>query len=322
MSENEISKRPLPISDEVVTWLLLLRSDNASQHDLDAFQAWRIQDIRHERAWQQLSRSLDGKFGRLNEQFPPPALQVAQIDQLPGRRNFVKKSMAMAASTAFAAFVLNEFYPLSGLAADEATSTGQRKRVALADGSALLLDARTRINVKFDPNSRRIQLLEGAVAAAVAPDRNRPFTIETRQGSVRALGTRYMVRQEMRRSLVVVEEHDVEIRSASGATGQVRAGMGARFDSTLVDTPRAELFHEAAWEQGWIRARDRPLLQVINALRPYRAGEIRLTVAAGALPVTGEFPLDNTDRALTLLAQQLPIHISQFTPWYVAIDVA
>ena len=161
----------------------------------------------------------------------------------------------------------------------------------LSDGSQLLLDARSRVNLDFTPAYRQVRLLDGAVTVSVAPDARRPFLVQTAEGTVRALGTRYMVRQQAQRTVVVVHEHEVEVETMSGAHGTVRAGTGARFDALRMDTPRAELMAEAAWEAGWIDVRGRPLAEVIAALRPYRSGSLRISMAAGGLPVSGHFPL-------------------------------
>ena len=159
----------------------------------------------------------------------------------------------------------------------------------LSDGSQLLLDARSRVNLDFTPAYRQVRLLDGAVTVSVAPDARRPFLVQTAEGTVRALGTRYMVRQQAQRTVVVVHEHEVEVETMSGAHGTVRAGTGARFDALRMDTPRAELMAEAAWEAGWIDVRGRPLAEVIAALRPYRSGSLRISMAAGGLPVSGHF---------------------------------
>lgn len=308
--------------------MLLLRSGRATAQDYDEFLAWRAADPSHENAWQQLSSSLAGSaFGRLGDAYPvgyptsdaeaPPPAPV------PGsRRRFLAGGLALACTGAFAGYVGNAYYPLSSVAADAATPTGQRRRYMLSDGSQLLLDARSRVNLDFTPAYRQVRLLDGAVTVAVAPDARRPFLVQTAQGTVRALGTRYMVRQQAQRTVVVVHEHEVEVETMAGAHGVVRAGTGARFDAARMDTPRAELTAEAAWENGWVDARGRPLAEVIAALRPYRSGALRVSMAAGGLPVYGHFPLDNTDAALSALQESMPIEVRRYTPWFVSINVA
>lgn len=324
------------MADQVINWLLLLRSGKATAQDYNDFLAWRAADPLHEDAWQQLTGTLAGStVGRLGDAYPagyagdgsaarPPAGSAPATAPaiVPPRRRFLAGSLALAGTGAFAAYVGNAFYPLNNVAADAATATGERRRYVLSDGSQLLLDARSRVDLDFTPAYRQVRLLDGAVTVSVAPDARRPFLVQTAQGTVRALGTRYMVRQQAQRTLVVVHEHEVEVETMSGAHGTVRAGTGARFDNARMDTPRAELMAEAAWEAGWVDARGRPLAEVIAALRPYRSGTLRVSMAAGGLPVSGHFPLDDTDAALDSLQALMPIRVRRFTPWFVSINVA
>ncbi len=327
------------MADQVINWLLLLRSGKATAQDYNDFLAWRAADPLHESAWQQLTGTLAGStFGRLGDAYPAgyattapqppisltpaPAAATAADVAVPARRRFLAGSLALASAGACAAYVGNAFYPLNNVAADAATATGERRRYILSDGSQLLLDARSRVNLDFTPAYRQVRLLDGAVTVSVAPDARRPFLVQTAEGTVRALGTRYMVRQQAQRTVVVVHEHEVVVETMAGAHGIVRAGTGARFDAARIDTPRAELMAEAAWEAGWVDARGRPLAEVIAALRPYRSGTLRVSMAAGGLPVSGHFPLDDTDAALSTLQDMMPIQVRRYTPWFVSINVA
>ncbi|MFC4276857.1 FecR family protein [Achromobacter aloeverae] len=332
------------MADQVVNWLLLLRSGRASPADYADFMAWREADPLHEKAWNQLTSALGSSFGRLSDYYPAgystPAQTAAGVSRLPvaparsaGQAPLVPPRLArgplrrrlLAGGGALAAGLVglglvNELYPLKNLSADAATATGERRQYLLSDGSQILLDARTRVELDFAGPTRNVRLLEGAVTVSVAKDPNRPFYIHTEQGSVRSLGTRYMVRQQMRRSLVVVHEHEVEIVTSGQARATVAAGTGARFDGMQIDTPRAELMADAAWETGWIAVRNRPLADIVAALRPYRSGVLRVSMAAGGLLVTGQFPLDDSDATLDTLARTIPITIRRL-PWLVTIDV-
>ncbi|ANN77352.1 FecR family protein [Bordetella flabilis] len=339
MEQDAPSDKSTPVADQVVNWLLLLRSGRASQSDYADFLAWRAQDPMHESAWQQLTSALGSSFGRLSDFYPigfstsgqrgtvaataapaPPVLVPRHL-----RVNHARRRVVMAAGGVLATLVtgaaVNEVYPLHNLLADAATATGERRLYQLSDGSQILLDARSRVRLDFAGSARNVRLMEGAITVSVARDPNRPFIVTTEQGSVRALGTRFMVRQQARRSLVVVHEHEVEIETLAKARAVVGAGMGARFDGARIDSPRAELVADAAWETGWIAVRNRPLAEVIAALRPYRSGMLRLSMAAGGLLVTGQFPLDDTDATLKALEQSVPVVIRRITPWLVTIDV-
>jgi transmembrane sensor len=331
-----------PVADQVVNWLLLLRSGRASQSDYADFLAWRAESPMHESAWQQLTSALGSSFGRLSDFYPigfstsggrstaaaatsytPPPTPLVPRNL---RVNHARRRFMIGASGITAVVVgtvaLNEIYPLHNLTADAATATGERRLYMLSDGSQMLLDARSRVQLDFAGAARNVRLLEGAITVSVAHDPNRPFIVTTDQGTVRALGTRFMVRQQARRSLVVVHEHEVEVETLAKTRAVVGAGMGARFDDSRVDSPRSELLADAAWETGWIAVRNRPLAEVVAALRPYRSGILRVSMAAGGLLVTGQFPLDDSEATLNALEQSMPVSIRRITPWLVTIDVA
>ncbi|MCS5514721.1 hypothetical protein NWF32_01095 [Pseudomonas qingdaonensis] len=69
-----------------------------------------------------------------------------------------------------------------------------------------------------------------------------------------------------------------------------------------------------AWMEGRLEVDDASLGSVIDALRPYRYGVLRVSPAAAQLRVFGVFPLDDSDRALQSLAQVLPISVEAFGP--------
>lgn len=330
-----------PLSDQVVDWLLLLRSGRATRRDYADFMAWREADDMNENAWQQISQTLGNSLaGRLGDAYPlgyqgdaalpvparlprarpeaPPAIDVPA----PSRRRFLGGAVAVtAAAGAGVLLAVRDFYPLSSVAADAATATGERRRYQLTDGTELMLDARSRVNLEFTASYRRLMLLEGAVSVTAPEDPNRPFLVQTGEGVVRSSGKRYMVRQQVRRTLVVAHEGDLDIETLGGTRGSIPQGAGARFDASRLDVARPELTAEAAWEGGWINANGRPLADIINAMRPYRHGTLRVSMAAGGLPVTGMYPLDDPNAALRALRERLPIEVNQLTPWYVSINV-
>ncbi|MCH6102090.1 FecR domain-containing protein, partial [Salmonella enterica] len=79
----------------------------------------------------------------------------------------------------------------------------------------------------------------------------RPFLVRTRHGTVRALGTRYSVRDDDDTSRVEVFEGAVEIRPADAPGVGVRldAGQGSRFTRDRVDSPVTVAQDAAAWSR-------------------------------------------------------------------------
>jgi len=322
------SSQAPPLSDQVIDWLLLLRSGRATQHDYANFLAWRNADPRHDSAWQQLTGTLGGAaFGRLGDAYPaagypahPPSVPAETVSHT--RRRFLGGIALLAAGSGSAAYVGNMFFPLGSLASDAATATAERRRYTLSDRSELLLDARSRVDLTFTANSRHLRLQQGAVTVTAAPDDRRPFTVQTAEGMIRSSGNRYMVRQQPHRTLVVAHDEPVEIETLAGARDILRPGLGVRFDSVRVGVPRAELAAQAAWERGMIDARGQPLAEIVESLRPYYPGTLRVSMAAGGLPVSGLYPLDDVDVTLQALEDRMPIDVWRFMRWFVSIGVA
>ena len=64
---------------------------------------------------------------------------------------------------------------------------------------------------------------------------------------------------------------------------------------------------------------DEPLEQVVEALRPYQRGFIRIAPQVRHLRVQGVFPLDDPARTLAALAETLPIQVDSYSPWLTLI---
>lgn len=332
MAPTSPSSQPSPLSDQVVNWLLLLRSGRATQRDYADFMAWRQANPQHDSAWQQLAVTLGGgAFGRLGDTYPegyeftPPAAQQAPAHAAPvspARRRFLAGATLLAAGGASAAYIGNFYYPLGGLAADATTGTAERRRYKLSDGSELLLDARSEVDLTFTPGMRLLKLRAGAVMVAASAYDDRQFVVETAEGIVRSAGNRYMVRQLPHRTLVVAHEDPVAIETRAGMHNVLAPGMGVRFDAVRVGAARADLAAAAAWENGIIDARGQPLADVVDILRPYYRGVLRVSMAAGGLPVSGRFPLDDVSATLRSLEAGMPITVRRYTPWFISIDVS
>jgi transmembrane sensor len=96
------------------------------------------------------------------------------------RRRWIGGSIAAAlALTVLGAL---EDWPML-LRADYTTGVGERRSVALADGSHVTLDSGSAIAVDLSGARRHIRLLKGAALFTVAPDRAHPFTVEAAGGS-------------------------------------------------------------------------------------------------------------------------------------------
>jgi len=312
---------------QAIDWLVEARSGTMTERQRQALARWRQADPAHEAAWAQVSGALDRALQPLAPHAGDPASANAALGALlqpDRRRRRIAGGTLALAGTAVAGLAAHRLTPLPGLLADAHTATAERRTVELADGSRLLLDARTAVDIALGADSRRIHLRQGALIADVRADAARPFTVHTRHGEALALGTRYMVRAQEERTQVAVLAHGVALRTPQGAQATLAQGQGAWMDGRGAITPEAAPAEDlAAWQRGMLAVRDWPLDAVVEALRPYRRGFVRLSPAAARLRVLGVFPLDDTDHALQALADTLPITITRYRGgWMTVIDRA
>lgn len=309
-----------PIAAEAIDWAVRLRSGAADADEFGAFAAWRRADPRHEAAAARMEQAL-GVFADL------PAAATARrglrraLLAAPARRRLLRDALGLVTLGAGGSWLLQRQMPAQALFADLATGTAERGRHVLPDGSRLWLNARSAVDLAFDGSVRRVHLRTGELIVEVARDGARPFVVHTGQGSVEALGTRFLVRQESAGTLVAVLHSAVRIAPAAGAGATLGEGGSARFDRLGVRREDLAPGDPSAWEDGFIEVHDRPLEDVIVALRSYRVGVLRISPAAARLRVTGSFPLDDGECTLAALAETLPISIRRRTDYWVSIDL-
>lgn len=310
-----------------IDWALRLDAGNARAGERHAFNAWLNADPEHLLAWRRVSGLLQQPLADLHgvEARSPGQLRAASqalaAPESPQRRALLRGGLSVLLIGLAGAAVLDRVTPLGGLLAGRHTRTGERRSFDLEDGSRLTLNARSAVDVLFDGERRLLRLREGELLVDVAADARRPFVVATAQGEVRALGTRFLVRQEEGRSLVSVQQHSVRIDTLGGRQIDLPEGQAAWFDAGGIQSAVPSLLTRGAWSDGRLDVRDEPLGAVLDALRPYRRGLLRVSPEAAQIRVFGVFPLDDSEQTLRSLGETMPIRISRYGPWLTLIDV-
>lgn len=310
-----------------VDWLLRLEAGDDDPVLRQAFETWLRANPQHTVAWQRVGSLLQQPIAdlqRVEARSPGQLRAVTQALATPdseSRRKVLRGGLALVLFGVSGAAIFDRAQPLSGLWADRHTATGERKTFALADGSRLSLNARSSVDIHFSDSRRLVRLREGQVFVDVAADPRRPFVIATAQGEVQALGTQFMVRQEATGSLTSVQLHSVQVTTLGGSQRRVEAGEAAWFSDVDVRPVPLSVRSRTDWRDGRVDIRDEPLGLLIDALRPYRRGVLRVSEQAAKVRVYGVYPLDDPEQTLESLAQTFPLRISHYGPWLTLIDV-
>ena len=304
-------------------WLVRLRDGALSAAEQQAFDAWRDSHPAHREAWRRAELVCQAMA------IVPPALRQPQPQE---QRRRTVKQLAMLIACAAPPLLLASRSPWwESWRAGISTGTGEIRHMPLPDGTRLAMNTATAIDVAFDDTTRLIVLHAGEIHLRSAPDPAtvaRPLMIRSANGSVRALGTRFAVRQDgglfSPRTHVCVTQGAVEIvpSQAHQAARTIGSGWQTSFDANAVAGVAAAPAGSEAWLQGVLIAERTPLGEVLAQLARYRNGVVRCDPAVARLPVDGIFQLNDTDRILALLQVSLPIRVSLRTPYWVSVGPA
>ena len=304
--------------ESAAVWYVDLRTDGNDEALHAAHRKWLEQDPRHRRAWDRVLR-LHGKFDGLSN----PSIARATINGASARRRDVLKVLAvvMAAGTVGG---LGWRSPASmQWWADERTQTGELRVVRLEDGTELHLNTATALNIRYGATLREVVLLRGEVMVETGRDSaQRPFVVHTEQGSMLALGTRFVVLREEHTTRLSVLKHAVEVRPADQPTtvATVTAGQQISFSAQALGSLAPTDPQVDAWTRNMLVVSNWRLEDFITQLQRYRPGYLICDPRVAGLRLSGAFSLGSTDAVLENLRKTLPVKVRQFSRYWVRIE--
>lgn len=319
MSQRSID----PAGEQAIDWMVRLSAGNPGEKLQHEFNQWLGSDPAHAQAWNRLQERLGGAcrtVRTLDRRVPGQAGEARQL-LLQGNRSRrdLLRSFAAVGLLGGGLWLGARSQLGETLLADLRTAKGERRHFTLADGSRLSLNANSAVDLQFDAQQRLLILHQGELVIQVAPDPQRPLRVRTAEGEVRALGTRFLVSQQAETTRVVVLEHAVRARLHNGAEQDIQEGQAALLHTQRIEALGNSELHRADWLSGRLNVLDDSLQAVVDALRPYYRGFVRVDPAVRALRVQGVFPLDEPQRAFVALAETLPVRVDHYSPWLTMI---
>lgn len=310
---------------EASEWLLRLQDDGISDSDLEAWGNWMAHSPLNARAFDDISALWDTSASLTSESIDAALAKKAHAKALASRRPRRRgRWMIAAAMAAACGIVAVGLVNLRTTTAPQdlqllATAIGQRQHVVLADGSAIDLDADSRLIVDFTGATRELALERGRAHFTVAHDPSRPFRV--RAGGIigQAVGTQFSVGYlDADRVSVVVDEGRVRVSEA-----QVR---GASPDPVLEADRNEQVVYSAdgglegphpvnadlamSWREGSVVYQGETLAAVIEDLNRYSRVPLRLEDASmGKLLVTGRWDSASIDSWIEGLARALHLQV-------------
>lgn len=212
---TEMSDPSVTVNEEAAEWVVRLHSDQRTRADDEAFRAWLERDeanrtayADHAALWAGVGLLADNAEARA---ILMPAHSRRRRPAGVSRRTALFGGLGSAAAAAMAAVVAAPVLSTQSFR----TEPGEQRRIALADGSSVLLNTDSVLRVKLERSERRLFLDRGQAFFKVAKDKARPFRVFVGSDEVRALGTAFDVRKVGDGARVTLEEGRVALYQAA-----------------------------------------------------------------------------------------------------------
>ncbi|MFK3771397.1 FecR domain-containing protein [Pseudomonas sp. NPDC089406] len=301
-------------------WYVQLQDEPVAPQLRQQWQHWLEQHGDHQAAWLYVQR-VGQRFAPLQGEGAAAGRVLREQQSRSFSRRSGLKSLLVLGASALVGWQAWRGAPLSGWTADLATGIGETRQTRLADGSQLWLGAQSAIDLDFSALARVLHLRFGEILVETAQDRRRPFFVDTAQGRMQALGTRFAVCQQDDSTRLNVYAGAVEVCTALGGERRiVQAGQQVDFNARAIGAGGPAQSAGQSWIDRRLNAEAMPLAQLLQTLGRYRHGHLGWHPSVAGLSVMGAFPLDDTDRALALLQAALPVRVQRLTPWWVSVE--
>ena len=199
------------------------------------------------------------------------------------------------------------------------TDIGERRIVALPDGSRISMDSDTAVRVTYQDTSRSITLERGRSRFDVAHDPNRPFTVMAGPQTVVAIGTSFDVERLQSSVLVTLIQGQVVIKSAQAAAtpetlGSAESSISLKAGEELVVARNVrpaivttDLQVARAWEAGRLLFRDEPLGDAVARVNRYTAHPVEIDPSIASIRVSGVFNAGDVSSFVSAVTSYFPV---------------
>jgi transmembrane sensor len=312
---------------EAAEWSVLLQDDPDDTELRCRFDEWYRRSALNAGAWAEMQSTVSLATEALpsyaHEWQSIVAAKSGRRAEPAGRRRWLLPAVSVGIAAVIAWLAMPAV--LLQLQADHVTGTAELRTIRLQDGSEVTLAPGSAVVVSYEASERRVRLLQGEAFFAVTENKQRPFRVTA--GSVQAsvLGTSFDIRLEAAAVVVVVQNGRVLVEAPDEAPGRgetLQAGEAVRVAGRgefvrTVEEPGTI----AAWRDGLLYLRNRPLGDAVSEIRRYFSGAIIVTDALLAeQPTTGVFNVEDPEEALRGLAQAHGARVRRVSPWLLVVS--
>ncbi len=327
------------IDEQAAAWHDRVYYNQPDRETLISFEVWLQESSLHRERYNKV-KSFSDKLELyvqapvVKELYPASDVLVAEVEEssaVPaGKGKFHLRGLAIAACFALFALVVG-FSALNGFWLYDLyeTGKGQKQTITLADGSQVVLNTGSLLQVDYGARGRRLTLLRGQGYFDVVPDKERPFVVTFEGGQVKALGTDFDV---------YLRGHQAEVSLLGGSVQVARQKPQTVWQKVLNTTEQQEVItldmtkgpvqvklspyglgqtepidHMAAtaWQNDMLMFDNRSLGYVLDELKRYSSKMISMEdPEMKDIIISGAFPT-NVPAALEMLEAYFNVRVVQ-----------
>lgn len=295
--------RATPVQ-QAAAWLARLHSEDRCAADETAFRNWIAAAPENAEALDRASAVWEAAGGL-----------AGRIERAPARTGLVHRravlaGLGVAAIAGGSVVGWNRAY-----AGVYRTAVGEQRRVALADGSRLLLDTATELRVRMHGDRRELRVDSGRAGLEIATD-PRPFVILADGRRAVARSGRLDVRCDGNGLAILMAEGHAEV-SGGAVSRTITVGERLRTtartnDADAVDRPNLDDL--LAWQSGRAVFRDTTLAAAAEEMNRYTDRKLVIDgPKAQALRLSGVYRVGDTAAFASSVAMLLPVRVVKTT---------
>jgi ferric-dicitrate binding protein FerR (iron transport regulator) len=188
------------------------------------------------------------------------------------------------------------------------TDYGKTASLTLSDGSAVTLNAKSKIDYPTLFQFRRSLKLEGEAYFKVA--KGSTFTVATSQGKVQVLGTQFNVNVQPNFFEVHCFEGKVKVTTDT-TTHILTQGQTVQVFNQNTETSEDATQQKPTWIHGESSFRNTPLQTVITQFQNQYHCKVAFPISLSKVRFTGSFTHQNSDTALQSICLPMQLHYAK-----------
>lgn len=304
------------IREEAAAWFARRRDGACPRSEEVAFSAWCDLSDAHARAYVETERAWE-QWKSLQSSARMREMTAATMRATAPRQGRVRWRPLLAAASLVAIAVIGGVWLLPMMAHTPlvaySTGLGEQRAEQLPDGTRIILNTQTTLQVRYSRQRREVTLQHGEAMFDVVHDAGHPFVVITAEGSVTDLGTKFQVRNEDGMNTVTLLQGRVEV-SARDEQKHLVPGEQARYGASIsgIRVRQVDPATITGWMHGRLDFSGLPLAQAVAEANRYSAVKLRLGDPRLAdLPVGGSFRTGDNASIAAALSVVFPVRVAR-----------